>query len=405
MKNILMVAFSCQPGKGSEPGVGWNWALQIAQQHNVWVLTRTKMKPYITPCIPEYLKDRLHFIYADSSKTLRKLTIYLEYLAWQRSAYQCARKLCNGVTFDYVWHITWGNFFLPTYLYRLKIPMIWGPCGAAEQVPPCFWLQFRFSERIKHMMKYYLGKHILLLPWVKKAAEASCCLIARTSDTKVLFPREIQEKTLVHLESFVTDADFYYPPETACIFQEKANLNLIYTGRIIALKNTEVLVEAMQAILKYDNNVHLHILGDGDEKVFLEKAIAAHGLEQYVTVYGNVPRNELLCALDHCDALLFPSLREGASWSLLEAMYYQKPIVAFDTNGMHDTLSKDGSVLAKLALESVEQTNRNFIDAAVSLVQMTEAERTIMGRNGREHLEQTFYAENIQKWIHHVISD
>lgn len=405
MKNILMVAFSCQPGKGSEPGVGWNWTLQIAQQHNVWVLTRTKMKPHITPCIPEHLKDSLHFVYADSSKTLRKLTIYLEYLAWQHSAYHCARKLCAEVPFDYVWHITWGNFFLPTYLYRLKIPMIWGPCGAAEQVPVCFWRKFRYSERIKHAVKYHMGKHILLLPWVRKAAKVSNCIIARTSDTRSLFPQDIQKKILVHLESVVSDSDFYYPPETTCIFRDKAGLNLIYTGRIIALKNTMVLVDVMKAILEYSPDVHLHILGDGDEKKYLEKAIAVHGLDQFITVYGNVPRNELLCALDHCDALLFPSLREGASWSLLEAMYYQKPIVAFDTNGMHDTLTKHGSVLAEIDPKSAEKTNQNFIDAAVSLVKMTEAERTFMGKNGREHLEKTFYARNIQEWMNKVISE
>lgn len=82
MKKILLVAFSCQPGKGSEPGVGWNWAVQAAKTQDVWVLTRSKMKKYVEPAIPEELKDSLHFLYAPSSKKLRKLTIYLEYLAW-----------------------------------------------------------------------------------------------------------------------------------------------------------------------------------------------------------------------------------------------------------------------------------------------------------------------------------
>ena len=47
MKKILMSAFSCQPGKGSEPGVGWNWSVQAAKNADVYVLTRSKMKPYI----------------------------------------------------------------------------------------------------------------------------------------------------------------------------------------------------------------------------------------------------------------------------------------------------------------------------------------------------------------------
>ena len=37
---VLMSAYACEPGKGSEPAVGWNWALQAARRHEVWVLTR-----------------------------------------------------------------------------------------------------------------------------------------------------------------------------------------------------------------------------------------------------------------------------------------------------------------------------------------------------------------------------
>jgi hypothetical protein len=37
---ILMSAYSCEPGKGSEPGVGWNFVRAVAKYHEVWVLTR-----------------------------------------------------------------------------------------------------------------------------------------------------------------------------------------------------------------------------------------------------------------------------------------------------------------------------------------------------------------------------
>ena len=119
MKKILLVAFSCQPGKGSEPGVGWNWALQAAKTQDVWVLTRSKMKKYVEPAIPEELKETLHFLYAPSSRGLRKITIYFEYLAWQHTAYRYAKKYCQNIAFDYVWNITFGNMFLPTYMNKL----------------------------------------------------------------------------------------------------------------------------------------------------------------------------------------------------------------------------------------------------------------------------------------------
>lgn len=57
MKKILISAFSCLPNRGSEPGVGWNWAVLAAEEgYDVTVLTRTKCKKKIEPAIPEEVK-------------------------------------------------------------------------------------------------------------------------------------------------------------------------------------------------------------------------------------------------------------------------------------------------------------------------------------------------------------
>ena len=45
---VLLSAYACEPNKGSEPGVGWNWAIEIARLgHKVWVLTRANNQPSI----------------------------------------------------------------------------------------------------------------------------------------------------------------------------------------------------------------------------------------------------------------------------------------------------------------------------------------------------------------------
>jgi len=40
MRKVLVSAYACEPGKGSEPEVGWQWVHQIARFHEVWVITR-----------------------------------------------------------------------------------------------------------------------------------------------------------------------------------------------------------------------------------------------------------------------------------------------------------------------------------------------------------------------------
>ena len=42
---ILLSAYACQPYRGSEEGVGWNWALELINRgHEVWVLTQSNSK-------------------------------------------------------------------------------------------------------------------------------------------------------------------------------------------------------------------------------------------------------------------------------------------------------------------------------------------------------------------------
>lgn len=40
MKKILVSAYGCEPFRGSEAGVGWNWILQMAQENKLYVIAR-----------------------------------------------------------------------------------------------------------------------------------------------------------------------------------------------------------------------------------------------------------------------------------------------------------------------------------------------------------------------------
>ena len=42
---ILLSAYACEPNRGSEPGVGWNWALQLNKLgYDIKVVTRLNNK-------------------------------------------------------------------------------------------------------------------------------------------------------------------------------------------------------------------------------------------------------------------------------------------------------------------------------------------------------------------------
>lgn len=50
---VLMCAYACWPGLGSEPGVGWAWARAVAREHEVWVLTHSANATAIEAALAE----------------------------------------------------------------------------------------------------------------------------------------------------------------------------------------------------------------------------------------------------------------------------------------------------------------------------------------------------------------
>ena len=66
---VLISAYACEPNKGSEPGVGWNWALQMAKMDEVYVITRSNNRKVIETFLQKHPVEHLHFYYHDCAKT------------------------------------------------------------------------------------------------------------------------------------------------------------------------------------------------------------------------------------------------------------------------------------------------------------------------------------------------
>ena len=54
---VLLSAYGCEPHKGSEGGVGWNWALQLAKGSEVHVVTREARRPAVEAFLNEHGLD------------------------------------------------------------------------------------------------------------------------------------------------------------------------------------------------------------------------------------------------------------------------------------------------------------------------------------------------------------
>ena len=93
-----MSAYACEPNKGSEPGVGWNWAIQMANWNEVYVITRSNNKDVIEAYLKRNPVEHLHFYYHDCSALKRKLKklpngIFIYYKMWQKEILPLASRI------------------------------------------------------------------------------------------------------------------------------------------------------------------------------------------------------------------------------------------------------------------------------------------------------------------------
>src|SRR4051812_24236513 len=71
---VLMGAYACEPVQGSEPAVGWHWALEACRAgHEVWVLTRANNRSAIEAAMPAIDGPRPQFAFIDLPAPLRTL--------------------------------------------------------------------------------------------------------------------------------------------------------------------------------------------------------------------------------------------------------------------------------------------------------------------------------------------
>ena len=85
--NILLSAYACNPNKGSESSVGWNWAKNLSKYNTIYVITREYNRSDIEGNLSDEDKN-LKFIYFDLPKKYdwffmrNSYTAYLYYICW-----------------------------------------------------------------------------------------------------------------------------------------------------------------------------------------------------------------------------------------------------------------------------------------------------------------------------------
>ena len=116
------------------------------------------------------------------------------------------------------------------------------------------------------------------------------------------------------------------------------DLVILSMARLAPDKGLEYLIEAANILPRTGRRIRIVIAGDGSERDRLEQLAARLGVTDRVVFLGF--REDVGDLLAASDLVVLPSLREGLSIALLEAMATGKPIVATSIGSQREVASR-----------------------------------------------------------------
>lgn len=334
--SILLSAYACEPGLGSEAAVGWGWAINLAQAGcHVHVLTRSSNRRRIEHCDAAGSLQNIQFTYFDLPLWSRfwkrgNRGVHLYYLFWQIGAFFVARRLIGREQFDLVHHVSYVTARFPSLMGLLGLPFVYGPLAGGEYAPRALWQRLGLTAVIKESLRYFSMAWWRFSPFLNLGFASARRVFATSTETFQRLPRHAQRKAEIMLGIGWEPGDGAAPSQRP---QSSGTFEIIYAGHFLYLKGMEYGLEAVARLLEERPDIRLTMLGDGPARTRWRQKCRQLGLTGKVRWLPSMPREEFLQALSNYDVLLFPSLHDSGGMVVLEAMAAGVPIVCLEFGG------------------------------------------------------------------------
>jgi glycosyltransferase involved in cell wall biosynthesis len=331
---LLLSAYSCAPNRGSEPGVGWNWAIEIARLgHEVHVLTRTHNQASIEAELAlNPGPTNLNFHYFDLKPILklwkeRPLGVYPYYHFWQFWAYLKARELHKHIQFDQAHHITFGTVRFPSYMGLLGIPFIFGPGGGGETTPIRLRKGFSFLNNIVDFIRDISNTWIKFDPLMNLTFKTATKILVKAKESKACIPKKFQNKVDLCLDSGI-DAPQQYPDRPT-----HPHPKILFVGRLIYWKGLHIALSAFAKLLNRCPDARFTIIGNGQDQKRFHKLAEKLNISENIDWVEWVQFEELENIYLAHDLFLFPSLHDSGGTVISEAAAMGLPTICLDIGG------------------------------------------------------------------------
>ena len=379
---ILLSAYACEPYKGSEPGVGWHWARELANiGHQVWVITRANNQPVIEKALSVEPNSNLHFVYYDLPEWLRRWKkipggVYFYYFIWQIGIYRIAKSLTEEITFDWAHHITFGVLRMPSFMAFLGIPFIFGPLGGGESSPTSLRSSFPLRGYVIDWLRDLSNLLLSINPLLNAIYKRSTIILCKTAETKAAIPKAYRDKCRLYLEIGIEPSNSdRFQLKTQNLFPDR-EFRLLYVGRLIYWKGLHLGLQAFAQLHQQLPNSRFTVIGKGSDADWLQNMAKKLKIEQAIDWIDWMPQKQVLEYYARHDAFLFPSLHDSSGNVVLEALSFGLPVVCLNLGGpgviVNDSCGR--------AIETVNLNSTELIDRLSVTLEELSSDRKLLAK-------------------------
>lgn len=221
-------------------------------------------------------------------------------------------------------------------------------------------LKTLFSKR---MLTNLYEKHWL----IKKYKTCNNHFLAISCYVKDFFIKTMPNKlnNIILLSNAIDFNRFYSPEKKIKNINKETLIKMVTVGSLQDKKNQIFLVDVVKALHLKNYNVQLDILGDGPNKMMIEKRIIAYNLQNNIFLKANVSKVEDY--LHNSSIYVHSASYEPFGLVLIEAMASGLPVVTLDGKGNRDIIEqgKNGFMIYKQSAEL-------FADKIIELIENRE---------------------------------
>lgn len=398
--NYLISAYSVNPYKGSEDGIGWNWVLQFEKNFKsgdrIILLTKKFNEEDTKRGMQEYGIKHVELAITDVPSLLNwfrekhSMFHHMYYILWQHWAWKWVKR--SGIKFDVIHHVTMNDYRIPSEMFKDRnAKVIWGPVGGAQVTPKA--LKCYEKNQIAAMFREIVNKSCFWNPFYKKALRSYTKIYCINRETQNQIEEIVKRKVKLLPELAIRD-DF---KNISVVDKHNNTLKIVFVGRLIAKKGIAFLIDSLMLMPK-DLSWELLIYGDGDDRERIKSQIRSSHIRNHVKLMGNRSLDQISEAYKQADIFVLPSLRETSGNVLLEAMAYAVPVVGFDTSFCSQLKDADCGVFVNTN-QPLEKIREDFCNGIVELGK-DSTERKRKGMNGYKWVNKTLTWENKYRSIY-----